>query len=321
MDDQLVLPGKPGLHVCMSTSELIHDGQPFLWKDHQTTGFSTSQFRAAIANGDVEQVMDRVYADARADDTRDFRIQAAKLVVPAHAVICDETAAWLWGVDTHRPSDRHSFVPKWVVPHGQSRTRLDGMFCRQAKLPNDDIADLGGLAVTNPVRTTGDLLRKQWRPYAMASADAMAHADLVRPMDVRGHLAQLKGFPGIRQARMLSRHIESKSASRGESWTRLRLIDAGFPTPKAQVEVMDAEGGVRFLDLAYERRKIAIEYDGREFHTADADGLHDLDRRELIVATGYRFVVARYEQIFGTDDAFEREVGELIGMSPIARWW
>jgi very-short-patch-repair endonuclease len=102
---------------------------------------------------------------------------------------------------------------------------------------------------------------------------------------------------------------------------RLRLIDAGFPIPAAQVEVIDAAGSTRFLDLAYRHRKIAIEYDGREFHTADADQDQDAGRHRLLVAVGYRFVTARYEQIFGTDNSFEREVGELIGMTPIDRWW
>jgi hypothetical protein len=36
---------------------------------------------------------------------------------------------------------------------------------------------------------------------------------------------------------------------------------------------------------------------------------------------GYRFVLARYEQIFGDDHAFGREVADLIAMTTIKRWW
>lgn len=305
----------------MSDTELINGGRPFLYREHTDIGLSRAQFRAAISNSDVVRMLDRVYVDARVEETRELRIQAARLVVPDHAVVCDETAAWIWGVDVFRPSDRHRFDPKWVVPHGESRTRLEGVSCRQALLANTDVVDVGGLRVTSPVRTTSDLLRKQWRPYALAAADAMAHAGLVRPMDVRNYLTGLKGYRGIRQARVLARYIDPSAQSQGESWMRLRLIDAGFPIPKSQVEVVDAAGSTRFLDLAYRRQKIAIEYDGREFHTADDDLEHDLGRRRLLVAVGYRFVVAGYERIFGEDDSFEREVGALLGMTPIARWW
>ena len=77
----------------------------------------------------------------------------------------------------------------------------------------------------------------------------------------------------------------------------------------------------RFLDLAYRRRRIAAEFDGREFHTADRNRHHDAGRRELIGAVGYRIVIARYEQIFGSDTSFEDQMGDLLGMTPIRRWW
>lgn len=321
MDNRIANARLRRFDVGMTDIDILNDGRPFLYREHANLGFSRHEFRQAIDDGDIVRVVGRAYVDSRAEDTRELRIAATRLVVPEHAVVCDETAAWVWGVDTHKPGDRHRFDPRWVVPHGQSRTRLTGVECRQALLEDTDVADVGGLRVTTPLRTTSDLLRKQWRPYAMAAADAMAHAGLVRPMDVRSYLATLKGYRGIRQARVLARYIEPKAASPGESWTRLRLIDAGFMAPTAQVEVEDAAGMTRYLDLAYRRRKVAIEYDGREFHTADDDLEHDAGRRRLLEAVGYRFVVAGYERIFGSDDSFEREVGKLIGMTPIARWW
>ncbi|MCL3818515.1 hypothetical protein [Aeromicrobium wangtongii] len=262
---------------------MINEGRPFLYSEHAALGMTKTGMRRAVADGEVVHLIARVYADAGADDTRELRIAAASLVVPAHAVLCDETAAWVWGLDVHRPTDRHRFEPKWVVPHGTSRARLDGVTCRQALLDDADIVEVNGLRVTTPLRATADLLRKQWRPYALASADAMAHAGLVRPMDVRAYLAELKGYRGIRQARVLARYIEPKAASPGESWTRLRLVDAGFPVPRAQVEIVDAAGGLRYLDLAYVKRRVAIEFDGRQFHTSDGDLQQDEHRHELVV--------------------------------------
>lgn len=302
-------------------AHLINDGQPFLHRDHGQVGLDRSAFRSAVSCGEVVRIFDRVYQDARLPDSLESRVAAAKLVVPAHAVVSDETAAWVWGADVHRPSDRHQFVPRWVVPHGQSRSRVSGIRCRQALISSADVVEVDGLAVTHPVRTAADLLRKQWRPHALAAVDGLARIGAIRPMEVRNYLVDLKGYRGIRQARVLAEYIDPRAASPGESWTRLRIIDAGLPKPESQVEVEDAAGRQRFLDLAYRRRMVAVEYDGRGFHTAARDEQHDAERRRLLTATGYTIVVAQYKDIFGTSPRFEQELGDILGVTPIPRWW
>lgn len=300
---------------------LINDGEPFRHLEHEDVGLSRRDLREAMTCGSLVRVFDRVYRDALAPDSPRARVAAARLVVPEHAVASDETAAWLWGVDAHRPSDRHRATPRWVVPHGSSRSRLEGIDCRQALLTPDDVVEVDGLAVTRPVRTAADLLRKQYRPHALASADALARVGAINPMEVRAYLADLKGYRGIRQARVLAQYIDPKAASAGESWLRLRIIDAGFPRPESQLEVVDAAGVRRYLDLGYRHRKVGIEYDGRQFHTVDPDVVHDEGRRHQIEAIGFIVVVVRYEDVFGTDARFEHELGEILGVRPIPRWW
>jgi hypothetical protein len=302
-------------------SPILHQGQPFLHRDLEEVGLSRADLRSALACGDVVRVFDRVYQAADTADTLESRVAAAKLAVPQHAVISDETAAWIWGADVHRPSERHRFVPHWVVPHGESRSRVDGISCRQALLSPDDVVEVDGLAVTRPVRTAADLLRKQYRPHALASADALARVGAIRAMDVRAYLVDLKGYRGIRQARVLAQYIDAGAASPGESWTRLRMIDAGFPKPQTQLEVVDAAGVRRYLDLAYARRRIGVEYDGRGFHPAPGDVVHDADRRIMLEALGYTIVVVRYEDVWGNDARFEQNLGEILGITPIGRWW
>jgi hypothetical protein len=300
---------------------LINGGEPFLARDSNDIGMTANQLYEARREGAVRRILDRVFVDVTARDSRELRIKAMKLIAPPHAVVADDWASWIYGIDTFVPSKRHSLRPALVVPHGLSRTRIDDLACRQALIPNKDILEIDGLSLTTPVRTTVDFLRKKWRPYALSAADSMARAGLVTKEEVWEFAARLKGYRGIRQARNLAVLIEPRCESPGESWTHLRILDAGFPMPEPQWEVRDRDGNTRFLDFAYPQLLIAVEYDGEGFHTADSDKSHDNYRRRLVKALGIRIVLAEYADIFGTDPAFEQELGGLMGIKPAERRW
>ena len=214
-------------------------------------------------------------------------------------------------------------APSFVVPHATSRLRRPGVRCRQAILAEADITTIDGVLTTTPLRTVSDLLRGLYRPYALASADAFARAGLIVLPEVIEYMHRLKGYRWIIQARSLATLIDGRAESPGESWQRLRIHDAGFPPPVPQYEVVDGRGIPRRLDLAYPEVLIGSEYDGREFHTKDADRLHDEERRtDLTERFGWRWVNADRSRIFGPDPTFELELGELLDIPPILprRW-
>ncbi|MGZ5370758.1 hypothetical protein [Aeromicrobium sp.] len=299
----------------------INGGHPFLAKNCRDAGMTSGQLYEARNEGAVRRILDRVFVDSGASDSRELRIEAMKLIAPEHAVVSDDWASWIYGVDTFAPSKRHSLTPSLVVPHGQSRIRIDDLACRQALIKDEDILTIEGLNITTPVRTTADLLRKKWRPHALSATDSMAHAELVTMEEVWDFVVDLKGYRGIRQARNLALLIEPRAASPGESWTRLRVIDAGFAIPEPQFEVVDRDGTTRYLDLAYPELMIAVEFDGAGFHTTESDKEHDRYRRTLITALGFRVIVAESPDIFGDDATFERTLGALLGMAPLDRKW
>lgn len=300
---------------------LINGGRPFHISSHVDVGLRRHEVYEACQSGQLRRVLQGVYADGSAPDTRALRVKSLALVAPLHTFVADEWAAWLYGLDVFTPTQRHQMIPTVLVPHGQSRIRTSDVRCRQANIDAKDLVDLGPVAVTTPVRTTSDLLRKRWRPYALSAADAMLHARLVTLADVCDFVARLKGYPGIRQARSLSNVLEPLAASPGESWLRLRILDAGFPRPIAQWPVVDVDGIQRFADLAYPERQLAVEYDGREHHSSRDDLDHDARRRSSLTARGVRVLVARREDIFGDDPAFEGRLGEVLGMEPLTRRW
>lgn len=304
--------------------EFINDGLPFLNARCTAVGLSAWELRQGLKESRLRVVFRGVSVDARVPDSRALRIAAIKLVAPPYAVVCDCSASWLHGVDAYRPSDRFDLVPSLVIPHGRTRVTLAHVKCRQAMIPTEDVMDIDGVLVTVPIRTASDLLRKLWTPYALAAADGLAHAGLIDPIELWHYVARLKGYRGIVQARRLADLVEPDTESPGESWTRLRLVDAGFPRPEPQFVIADRHGREIYrLDLAYPEQRVAVEYDGVEFHTDEPDTDHDAKRRQqLRDRWGWRTVVADRTSILGDEEAFEREVAELLGRAPLLpRQW
>jgi hypothetical protein len=303
-------------------SELINDGFPFTSNQAADLAIPPKVLHALVREGRLRREFRNAYVDAKVPDSRASRLRAVQLVKPAGAVACSETAAWLYGLEVFAPGDRHRFEPSFLVEHSRTKVERPGTIGRQAILDSEDIDFIGGLHVTTPVRTVSDLLRRMYRPYALAAADAFAHAGLVITEEVVDYVSRLKGYRGIVQARSLAHLIEPRTQSPGESWQRLRMLDAGFPTPEPQYEVIDDFGRSFYIDLPYPDRLIGTEFDGREFHTAEAHAEHDVDRRAYLSALyGWRWVIGTRERIFGEDTSFEDELGGYLGMKPIPRWW
>jgi hypothetical protein len=303
-------------------SELLNDGFPFTVLQGRDLGFAPKELRRLHDEMVLRREFRGVYVDARVPDSRRGRLRAISLVTPDNAVVCDETAAWVRGLDVFSPGTRHDFTPAMVVRHGGARILRPGSRGRQAIISPDDIEFVDGLYVTTAVRTVSDLLRKMYRPYALAAADAFAAAGLVVVQDVNEYVARLKGFRGIVQARSLAAIIEPRTQSPGESWQRLRMLDAGFPPPDPQFEIVDDFGRSYYIDLPYPDLLIGAEYDGREFHTDEAHKRHDSERRDYLSEIyGWRWVIGNRSRIFGPDTSFEDELGALLGIKPLSRWW
>ncbi len=300
----------------------INDGRPFTSTMARDLALSPVLLRQLLREGLIRREFRDAYVDARVPDSRNGRLRAIKLVAPDNAVICDETAAWVRGLDVFPPGRQHDFVPSLVVRHSAGRVRHLGSGGRQAIIDSEDVEYIGGVHVTTPIRTVSDLLRRQYRPYALASADAFAHAGLIEREGLMAYVGRLKGFRGIVQARSLAHLVEPLTQSPGESWQRLRMLDAGFPTPDPQFEVIDDFGRSFFIDLPYPELLIGSEYDGHQFHTDPAHTSADVDRRRYLTELhGWRWVIGTRARIFGTDTSFEDELGALLGMRPIPRWW
>ncbi|MFI5428355.1 type IV toxin-antitoxin system AbiEi family antitoxin domain-containing protein [Aeromicrobium sp. UC242_57] len=302
--------------------ELVNDGHPFTTAQAPTLGLTPKMLRLRLTQGLVRRVFRNVYVDASVPDSRAGRVRALALATPANAIVSDETAAWVHGLDVFAPGRRHDLTPSMLVRHGKGRVEHTGSNGRQAIIAPGDVEFVDGLFVTTALRTTSDLLRRMYRPYALAAADAFAHAGLIDRYELIDYVEHLKGFRGIVQARSLAAIVEPKTQSAGESWQRLRILDAGLPPPDPQHEVIDDFGRSYFIDLPYPDVLVGTEYDGREFHTNDEHRRHDQARRDYLTEVyGWRWIIGTRDRIFGDDTSFEHELGRALGLTPLSRWW
>lgn len=265
---------------------------PFTWAELMDSGVSRRRFRTLLADGTVVRLLRGVYAESGAPDSVEFRARAVGLVSHPRAVICDRTAAWIHGVDVLAYAEHEHLPPidTCTLP-GVRATRREECFGKQRDLRPSDWMTIGGLRVTTPLRTSLDLGCALARRDALAALDGFMRAHRIRRSDLAAELPRYFRRRGVVQLRQLIGIATPRAESPPESWARLAIIDAGLPAPEPQRWV-EIDGVPTFrLDLAYYLLRIAIEYDGEEFHSAPDQRAHDAARRSLLEQQGWLVLV------------------------------
>jgi putative AbiEi antitoxin of type IV toxin-antitoxin system len=256
--------------------------QPFTAATAAALGVSGAQLRRLVTRGLVRRVCRGVYAVAQAPDDLAFRARSLALVVSPSAVVTDRTAAWLHGVDILPRSAVRTPPRISVFQRPGTRSRREGVASGERMLLPRDIVEVGGLAVTSPLRTALDLGRLLWRYDALGALDQFLRLGVALD-ELLTEIERFKGFRGVVQLRALAPLADPRAESLAESALRLRWYDAGLPRPEPQWWVCDEHGTPIFrLDLALPEVLFAAEYDGVDFHTAEEDRDFDRRRREWL---------------------------------------
>jgi hypothetical protein len=233
-----------------------------------------------------------VYISAAVPVDLAVRCQAAALLLPARGALSHDSAALLY--NTFIASLGSNRVHLSIPPRSRL-PRDDGLVVHRVQLGTDEIARRCGVPVTGPERTAFDLGSGRDPVEAVVALDALLYQRIVRPERLPAIALARTGRPGVerfRQTASLARpHVESPMETR----MRLRLIADGLPEPTIQYTVLDHRGlFVARLDLAYERLRIGLEYDGdhhRERDTFRQDAAR-LNRLRLLGWTVLRFTAA-----------------------------
>jgi Protein of unknown function (DUF559) len=265
---------------------------PFTPAAARLAGISPRRLATLVDSGELRRVLTGVYVVSKAPDSLETRIAAAHLVLSDHAVICDRTAAWLWGVDTFAFQELEILPPlESYVRRGHNRTRRPQCSGGVRDLSGDDIVTVAGTDVTTPLRTAVDLACKLGPRDGLAALDGfMRHHGITQP-EMRRQLVRYFRRRGVVQARTLVSWADPRAESAGESWTRCDMLHRGLPVPELQWRVMVDGREVVRLDMAYPKHKVAVEYDGREFHESEERRAHDRARRAWLEERGWTVIV------------------------------
>lgn len=198
------------------------DHEPFTPAMAAAAGIGRSALEQLVRHGRVVRLVRGVYLAADLRTTPLLRARALALVVGRRHVVIDRTAAWVHGAsplpatpDGPLPLDVHS-----------RRRRVDG----PVRFGPGDLAVLGGVRCTTPLRTAVDVARHLAPERGLPLLDGMLRAGSLTHHELIVAMTALDQ-PGAFQARELAAMADGRAVHAAESVLRLRWYDARLPTP------------------------------------------------------------------------------------------
>ena len=172
----------------------------------------------------VVRVLHGVYLRGDVVPSTRTKLQAAALVVGPHAVVCDRTAAWIWGVPCHDHAELDSVPPvETYVLRGHPPSDRPEVAGGTRDLMPCDWVEVEGVRVTTPIRTAMDLGCSLVRREALAGDGRRSCASTAsRVGDLRRLLPRYfrrRGVVQLRAARPARRRPRRVvRASHGPGW-------------------------------------------------------------------------------------------------------
>lgn len=236
-----------------------------LRREAVTRGWADDELGRLTRSGEWSRLRRGAYVDGRLPTEPVLRhrllVRATLSGLRRDAVVSHQSAAVLhgmplWGV----PLDRVHVTrrpPAWSDTSAVLRSHV-------ARLQDDDVVEIDGVAVTSPGRTALDLARSLPHEPAVVALDAALHLELVGADALAERLPDIAGTPGSRSAARTVAFADGRAESVGESRSRIALHRWGVPPSTLQFEVRDDSGLlVARTDFAWEEARLVGEFDGR----------------------------------------------------------
>jgi hypothetical protein len=224
------------------------------------------------------------------EPTEELRLRGLDLSCGTKVAVCLSTAASVFGFDTEESADLHVLNP----PEHQLRP-VDGLVVHRRH--GAPLVMVEGRRCTSPAWTAVELARSQRRPRALATLDAALRSRTCRRSELAHSAMEQHGRRGIVNVRALLLHADPRAESPMESEARLAMIDGGLPIPELQYEIVDGNRELRRVDFAWQDERLAVEYDGLDWHSAPDAMRRDRRRQSALQDVGWTVMPIVFEDV------------------------
>jgi len=250
-------------------------------------GVSRGQIDRLVRSGMLLRLHPATYRLSTSPMT--WRSQLRAAVVSTGGLASHRAAARLWGIEEVGPAPIEV-----VIAESTRRLRPDVEvhFSKQMHLVDPHVID--GIPVTDPARTVLDLFAVLGHRRRIQALDAFLREELVHIHDVFNVVVRhsIQGRTGVGRLRRVLDEGYTAAAIPDSRWNRMvgqLLEDAGLPTPKYEHEVFGPTSAfVARVDLAFPRRRLAIELDSRRWHDNSTSFREDPRRRNRLQLAGWQ---------------------------------
>ena len=210
-------------------------------------------------------------------------------------IVSHVSAAVLWGAPIIGPLPALVHVLATV----EAGTRTEHGFRRHATPHRFDLERRGELWMTSLVRTLVDVAVDAPFLTAVGVLDWALAAHPIGKDEILGCLDRLGIRRGRGRAERAIEFADARAGSPGETLSRVRIHEGGFPAPILQQPILDADGLVGVGDFWWPEENLLGEFDGvakyvREEYTEGRDPaeivLAEKRREDRIRATGPRVI-------------------------------
>lgn len=269
--------------------QLLFDRQRGVATSRQILTYMTRRaFESAVDSGVLERIWQGIYCLGEPDDG--LRLRGLDLSCGTTVAACLGTAAAMYGFDTEAPADLHVLSP----PNSHLRS-ADGLVVHRRDGAPLNVVD--GRPATAPAWTAVEVARSLWRPRALATLDAaLRSGTCARPEMWRAAIEQA-GRRGIVAVRDLIPLADGRAESPMESEARLAMIVGGLPIPELQYEIIDGNGELRRVDFAWPEQRVAVEYDGLDWHSGPDAMRRDRRRTAALLDVGWTVIAIVFEDV------------------------
>jgi very-short-patch-repair endonuclease len=250
-------------------------------------GLTDRQIRGRVDRAVWEVVLPGVYRIAGTPATGRQGMLAATLWAGRRSALSHRAAGVLWGLD-----GVHAERLEVIIERPRRLEHPAVIVHRTGTLPRLDRATSDGIRVTAVARTLVDLAGVlDPEALELAVEDALRR-ELTSVARIRHRLEELGGrgregcdvLRAIVAAQQPGRRV---SGSAPEIRLRRLLVRAGLGSPVAQFRV-HTPGFEAFVDLAYPTARLALEYDGEQWHGGRVKRQRDRVRDHRLSALGWR---------------------------------